>query len=125
MEIESLKVCTKLYSLLDETVIKTSDLRSVKILRKFSNERIRGKTAWNLRKRLESGDKIKNAINLCQSNLRLKMAMFRASNYIYLVILFYFSKNCQKIERTKHFYVDNFLHVDCIDKFNFKLVEYN
>ena len=53
MEIESLKVCTKLYSLLDETVIKTSDLRSVKILRKFSNERIRGKTAWNLRKRLE------------------------------------------------------------------------
>ena len=59
MEIESLKVCTKLYSLLDETVIKTSDLRSVKILRKFSNERIRGKTAWNLRKRMDLETKSK------------------------------------------------------------------
>ena len=58
MEIESLKVCTKLYSLLDETVIKTSDLRSVKILRKFSNERIRGKTAWNFIKRLETKSKM-------------------------------------------------------------------
>ena len=43
------------------------------------------KNLWknNMEFEKKIGDKIKNAINLCQYNLRLKMAMFRVSNYIY------------------------------------------